>query len=230
MLRKEFQSLKMKANFQPHQGVTTASEWVGLIRSDQTLQPADKSFKDFLDSVKIDGWIRSGEAEFPPASSLEAGEGGTQDFVTRIFELFEDGNLKIHAESKKSRGEYVKTSVTHTLLCYPVLGAHSSPSFGTRKPDNVHRSGQNVIGVHTIVLLGDNKRSAEGKFTDEEIGHVLDMSRQLLMEHQKKRILLYCYLTDGYRFQYFKIDRIHDDFSFQESDVKTGVLGWQVST
>ena len=58
---------------------------------------------------------------------------------------------------------------------------------------------------------------------------MLDMTRQLLMEYQKRRGLMYCFLTDGYRFQFFKVERHRShDFIFQESNVYEGITGWQV--
>jgi hypothetical protein len=215
---------------QPHQGVTTAAEWVGDLRAKNHLGHSQK-LDLVLEEYRLKGWIHGGPyMRFPTDNCLETGEGGTQEFVWNILEPYATKNTcKIYKPRKDNNGFLAKPESNLTLTCYPVPGSHTKPSFGTRKPDNVFRSRPDASGAHTIVVLGDNKRRANGKFTEEEIGHVLDIARQLLMEYQKRRTLMYCFLSDGYRFQFFEVTRADQHiFSIQESIVYEGFTGWQV--
>jgi hypothetical protein len=54
------------------------------------------------------------------------------------------------------------------------------------------------------------------------------MSKELLAKHQVFRNILYCFLTDGQRFQFFKVTRVSDGFNFVESSVFIGTFGWQI--
>lgn len=215
-----------------HQGVTTAAEWVCDLRDKDALSHSEE-FNAWLLENKPNGWIRGGDLGadfFPSDMCLENGVGGTQEFVWSLLGQYSKNNqCKIHHPRIDGKGFLSKSTEALTLSCYPVANSHTKPSFGSRKPDNVFRSRSDVTGAHTIVVLGDNKRRAHGKFTDEEIGHVLDMTRQLLMDYQKRRVLMYCFLTDGYRLQFFGVRRGRmNNFTFLESNVYEGLTGWQV--
>jgi len=80
------------------------------------------------------------------------------------------------------------------------------------------------------VIIGDNKRRNQGNFADEEIGHILDMTQHLLSHFQKKRQFMYSFLTDGYRFQFFKALRFDDKFKYEYSNVYLGFSGWQAGS
>lgn len=216
----------------PHQGVTTAAEWVCKLRGANELYYSSKLDAWLLDK-KLECWICGGIVGadyFPSEECLESGEGGTQEFVWRLLEKISSSDgCKTYQPRKDERGYLSRPGSNLRLSCYPVPDSHKNASFGSRKPDNVFRSRPDATGVHTIVVIGDNKRRARGKFTEEEIGHILDMTRQLLMEYQKRRVLMYCFLTDGFRFQFFSVQRkTAREFIFHESIVYEGLTGWQV--
>jgi hypothetical protein len=54
------------------------------------------------------------------------------------------------------------------------------------------------------------------------------LAKDLLKNHQVIRSFLYCFLTDGQRFQFFKAERLSDGFAFQQSSVFTSTKGWQI--
>ena len=116
------------------------------------------------------------------------------------------------------------------IHCFPDVGAEERVSFGSRRPDNVFRYRRDVSGPQSIVLLGDNKgRYAHNYFPDEEIGHILDMGMSLMANYQRNRRFMYCFLTNGYNFQFFKIHRDRDScFHIEQSLVFCDILGWQV--
>jgi hypothetical protein len=106
--------------------------------------------------------------------------------------------------------------------------AHTHRSFATRKPDVVAFN-TTLRGSSNITLIGDVKGySTNGDFPDDEVGHVLDMGTTL-MELHRTRARLYCFLTDGYRFQYFSIERDRNDYLYKISGIYVGYEGWQVS-
>ena len=232
-LESRIDRLELAQSAQVHKGVTTSAGWVRDCRNCNVLRSCDPNFAALLTNVCCTGWVAAGNTnifKFPDSKCLESGVGGTQEYVTAMFETFQNGKLSLHNPAKTEDCYLKNEKTTLQFSCYPDIGAHERPSFGTRKPDNVHRCGQNETGAHSIVMLGDNKRRADGSFTDEEVGHVLDLGSQLLWDHQKRRRKLYCYLTDGYRFQFFQISRNTSSLVMEmmESNVYTGVLGWQV--
>lgn len=107
----------------------------------------------------------------------------------------------------------------------PFPNAHAVPTFGTRKPDAAfHLNGR--CDSLALVLIGEHKgRSSDGDFSNDEVGHILDMSRDLLENHQVRRHLLYSYLSDGYRFQFFRTDRTENGFVFRKSSLFVGQAG-----
>jgi hypothetical protein len=229
-INKQGRTIDKLTSSRAHHGVTSCAEWVCGLRESQALDHSH-SFERWLQEVQLGGWICSGKVTkeyFPDDNSLESGPGGTQEFVWKLLEPFATRNTRMVHGPRAKGGFRAPASIKWTLTCYPVADSHIKPSIGARKPDNVFRSRNDATGAHTIVVIGDNKRRAGGKFTEEEIGHILDMAKQLLVHYQKRRVYLYCFLTDGYRFQFFKVRRNATGFSFQESSVYEEVAGWQV--
>ena len=216
---------------QLHHGVSTNQDWVRMLKNENQLVH-DANLDKYLYDYKINGWYcpKPDGVSFPGDDVLESGEGGTQSFVDSILSSFYHNNeFEVHRESKKKAGVFnKKPSCKLQLSCFPVENSYARPSFGTRKPDNVFRSEKNVGGAHSIVMIGENKRRAQGAFSDDEIGHILDMAKQLMVHHQKKRQFMYCFLSDGFRFQFFSIHRFQAGFEYCHSRVYEGVLGWQV--
>jgi hypothetical protein len=199
-LKQQFDAFRFSA---PHQGITFASEWVQYLRKHNQLLPSG-NLDALLRSVQVDWWVKSGEIkadEFPAETALQAGPGGTQEYVWSTLKKFVDREsgvvhspLRSENDDVFQQDDDVKVSA---LKCFSVSDAHLKPSFGTTKPHNVHRCAPDATGAHTIVVLGDNRRGSRGPFIEEEVGRVLSKARQLLTDHQKRRSFMYCYLSDG---------------------------------
>ena len=94
--------------------------------------------------------------------------------------------------------------------------AYVAPSFAGRKPDLVNHE-KGCTGSIAITFFGDCKKrgkDTDGNFTDEQIGHILDMSRVFM-----EKVGYYCqklltFLTDGKRWQFFVTQRSRDDNGF----------------
>eukprot|EP01033_Poteriospumella_lacustris_P008212 gene8213-5916_t len=104
----------------------------------------------------------------------------------------------------------------------PFPNAYAVPTFGTRTPDAAfHLNGR--CGSLALVVIGEHKgRSSDGDFSNDEVGYILDMSRDVLENHQVRRHLIYSYLSDGYRFQFFRTDRTENGFIFRKSSLFVG--------
>jgi trehalose-6-phosphate synthase len=81
-------------------------------------------------------------------------------------------------------------------------------------------------------VLGDVKGCGprHKDFPEEEIGEILDMGKGILNKEQFTRTTLICFLTDGYRFQFFRCTRSErgSNISFEQSAVYGGESGWKV--
>ena len=88
----------------------------------------------------------------------------------------------------------------------------------------------NRIGELAIIFFGDVKPAGEADFIDEQKGHILDMAIDFMTKVQIDRTHLFCFLTDGKRFQFFRVTREdNDSFVFSQSEVLLEHIGWQVS-
>lgn len=108
------------------------------------------------------------------------------------------------------------------LTSFADLEAPGRVSFGTRKPDIVFLD-EGKRGAGRITLIGEVKgyTTGNGDFSDEHVGEILDTAFDL-MDLQREREFLYAFITDGARFQYFKIDRRKarvSDYAVQYSSV-----------
>ena len=103
-------------------------------------------------------------------------------------------------------------------------------SFGTRMPDNVIYK-KDCSGPLAIVLFCENKgRYSDRTFSPQHCGHCLDMARELMEDFQPRRNFLYCFLSDGFRFQFFRVYRnADDDIRYDMSEIYLGKIGLQVN-
>jgi hypothetical protein len=87
-------------------------------------------------------------------------------------------------------------------------------------------------GGCAITALGDVKGcgARDRDFPEDQVGHILDMGVDLMKKEQFTRTCLYCFLTDGYKFQFFKCSRSQQggEITYEQSAVYGGVYGWQV--
>jgi hypothetical protein len=212
-------------------GVTTEAEWVAALRSNGKLKHLE-SFDDFL-AVKGAGWINTtadfnfpgiGTGEIPRDNSVS----GVQTYVTDKLNQILNAKY-FHARKKKNPNQFIQQREELTLKIQPDPDAFRRVSFGHRKPDVVAYRGSNR-GAFAIALIGDCKGvvSLDKDFQPAEIGHILDMSKDLLSKFQVFRHVMFSFLTDGQRFQFFKVQRESDGFHFTQSIVFTDTLGWQV--
>jgi hypothetical protein len=211
-------------------GVTTEAEWVAALRNNGKLKHLE-SFDDFL-AGKGAGWINTTDFNFPVIGTgeipREDPNSGVQGYVTEKLTQILNANT-IHARKKKNPNQFIQQGTQLTLKILPDPEAFSRPSFGHRKPDVVAYRGSNR-GAFAIALIGDCKGvvSLDKDFQPAEIGHILDMSKDLLAKFQVFRHVMFSFLTDGHRFQFFKVQRESDGFHFTQSIVFTETLGWQV--
>jgi hypothetical protein len=231
-LTKRIDEVLEVARFANKHGVTTEAEWVKHLRTQQKLIPGLAHLKP------VDWWFEGGQAPgpFPGLGTGESprdGSAGTQAFVTKMLTEINsataNGELPCFGKRKDGTGFVTTKNTTTNAVHFAVPDAFSRPSFGTRKPDVVcHPKG--LQGALGISLLGDVKgRSGDGDFPEAEIGHILDMTRQLLREFQPSRSFAYCFLTDGDRFQFFLVTRTEsDELEVKQSVVFRGITGWQV--
>lgn len=194
--------------------------------------PSGKAFDNFLVSLKVKWWPNAGS----PASSLpnlNATEKQTcQPFVTRIIGYLQSCQGNVHfPQYFNVINNVFQVTTEHLEFMSEIIDAHSQESFSGRLPDIVIYE-RDKRGPCSIISIGDvkgcNSRSRE--FSSSEIGHILDMATDLLNDHQFKRTVLYCFLTDGYRFQFFKCIRQEStkEIRYEKSSVYCELIGWQV--
>ena len=245
-LSEDFKNFKLQTgNKLP--GVTTLAQRVNTLKIHNMLNHSP-ALDTFLSDHRVTWWVyeteksKNKDSYFPSVNAREDKEGGTQEFVSQLLSKHFSGDsskLSMHFPPQfrfftfQPKGYFCKGTkdVQQMLRCfYDKSDTHNCPSIGNRNPDNVFRFPANNTGEHSIVIIGDNKRRNQGNFADEEIGHILDMTQHLLSHFQKKRQFMYSFLTDGYRFQFFKALRFDDKFKYEYSNVYLGFSGWQVGS
>ena len=212
-------------------GTTTEAEMVQQKTKNGELQPFNQQAKSSLMNCQVSWWIRNDKVwkkAFPRPGSTE--KDICQPFVTRILQPFTEAIIpgaSVGAAGYFNFGTRRYSDIELTSIVDN--HAYRTVSFGSRKPDIVSYE-RGCTGVLGITFFGDVKRSGSGEFTDQEKGHILDMGFDL-MDIQRGRPFLICYLTDGNRFQFFQIDRKEDGTYYsQYSAVYSGFIGWQVYT
>jgi hypothetical protein len=223
---------KLRLGAEKH-GVTTEAQWVTDLR-DKSQLVSNHDLDQYLEEVRTRGWIADSCPEFPVFSTGESPRNdwatGTQAFVARMLTSIISSSSYVYPVSSRNDNKFVKTGKFKLmLLSVPDPESFKKRSFGTRLPDVVCYEGRERRGSQAITMIGDVKSyTSHGDFPEAEIGHVLDMAKKLLMDHQVFRTYLYCFLTDGHRFQFFKVTRNTDSLLFEQSSVLTGIRGWQV--
>jgi hypothetical protein len=173
-------------------------------------------------------WIRNliPNKRFPTLGSKE--KATCQPFVTNVLRNFEGNTIQGTLWSTHFLSMFSARTMTYNLVSQVDATAYRNVSFSTRKPDVVaYEIGRR--GVSSITMIGDVKGySSDGDFDNEEVGHVLDMTYDL-MNIQRFRNMIYCFLTDGYRFQYFRVSRnVAGNYSVEQSSVFFQNTGWKV--
>ena len=127
----------------------------------------------------------------------------------------------------------LKSLIPHTkkkdkVQSIPDPEAFRKCSFGTRKPDVVnYAEGKN--GALGITSFGELKGRRHGDFADEEKGHVLDMARSYMEDFGFNRPFLIVFLSDGVRWQFFRVVRQETSFRYLEGCmVSSHEEGWRM--
>jgi hypothetical protein len=168
----------------------------------------------------------------PPNTTEEstASEVGTQEIFTNTMMTIFSNDTKIRFYDDHGK---VITAREPQLLCLLTAkpeDSHKNVPFGMRKPDIVSYPICRT-GVNAIVMIGDMKRSEKTDnrdFTDAEVGHVLDMSIELLDDHQPWRSEFICFLSDSRRFQFFRLVKVNSEVIVESSSVFNSLDGWRI--
>lgn len=222
-------------------GPTTQAKFAQVLRNENRLK-YDSRFSQLLQNHKVDWWpakfIREGEYESPPdiiqfpvLHSTETAK--CQPFVNEVIsDLDKKMGYKMkknYVQGSNSQKYYSNSINLKNSLKNDVITSPTKPTFRSRKPDIVAYL-PNKRGGCAITIIGEVKeRSSDNEFPDAEVGQILETAMELLAEEQLLRPFLYCFLTDGFRFQFFKCFRdSNNDFEFLYSMIFLGEIGWQV--
>ena len=216
-------------------GITSAANHATSLEDQSKIMHNSPSLAIFLEGSKVNWWIDGQSPYFPIPGDQE--KEVCQPFVTRIIE-----NIKAVISTKIVRppaahptatkefknGEKRSALVFHS----DIEDCHKVASFAGRKPDMVTFV-TSKRGPCQITTLGDVKgaHARQTEFGMEDRGKIFDFAEALLTKAQFTRTFVYCYLTDGFKFQFFKCNCIRMgiiDFSFEQSAVYQGIQGWQV--
>jgi hypothetical protein len=212
-----------------HVGVTSAADWVKLLRNGRYLSHCS-ILNAFLLDHSVNWWIEGAEVTpgtFPAPDATEVTT--TQPFVSEMISKILNCKGFVHQAYKQKPSKFLTTKIKVKFVSIPCDG-HANVSFFTRKPD-VPCYENPGSGSCSITIVGDVKGGAalNKDFSDDSIGQILDMGRDLLKEVQFLRSFVYCFLTDGSRFQFFKCTRKSDgEFDFKQSSIYSRLQGWQV--
>jgi len=192
-----------------NKGVTTEAEWIEELTEKKVLSDSP-DLTATMESFQVEWWINNEKnPNFPKENDKEAAT--CQPFVTKIIKAVQ--KLK--------------------MLPYDIVDCHDKVSFQNRRPDTVVYN-ENLRGASQIVAIGDVKgcSNCNTPFPRAEVGHILDMARVLMVKEQFTRQFLYCFLTDGFNFQFFKCFRNNsksdEELFYEESIPIVGMKGWQV--
>lgn len=231
---------RMKHSETSRKGSITEAQLVQNMIEEGTLV-TDTAFDAELRAIQAQGdfWVDAVDDPctlFPPAKSGE--KSTVQPFFIEVMDKF----AVICAREEKAvyrKGADDKYNVKHTIgdvLCIPDATVHETPTVGSRKPDvNVYYEDKLIKGVLRIIFSWELKsRAVENnhKFSNEEIGQVIDTGMELLRQQPFRQFTL-AVLTDGVRFVFFKISRVRhqvEEFKVIQSNTFLNMQGWAVST
>ena len=177
-------------------------------------------------------WPTSKVVSFPKVGSMESAI--CQPFVSsRLADLLRSEGQVYYKWNLRIPGisSYRRRATSRVEFKSRPHDGHAVVSFCNRRPDIVCYHGERR-GGSCITMIGDVKGCGlrNKDFPEDDVGHILDMAVDLVRKEQFSRTVLYCFLTDGSRFQYFRCSRNHqgEEIRFEQSPVYGGEYGWQV--
>ena len=211
-LKEEVENLKKNRS---RKGTTTQAQFVELLLKHNELRIAkqEEVWSGVAQELPLpkDTQIEPRENAKESNSRNKADPSTVQYIVSNVLTL-----LKEHFEKKggnKSR---------------PDPDAYKKVSFGSRKPDIVNYT-KDCTGSLAITAFGDCKRRDTGDFTNEEIGHILDMALAFMECVSYYRQFVIVFLTDGKRWQFFRVLRHGKEklVYLHAPVIDDGTMGWK---
>ena len=191
------------------------AERVKALRANEDLTPSS-DFDHTLQGLQVSWWPVGGSKTFPSPDCME--KTTCQNFVSEMLALFQKGKVKV------IDGTGGKTVVVRSV---PDPQAYQKRQVSNRGPDCLFYDGLDKTGNFAVTLEGEVKRGGKSKFSDDQIGQVTD-GLQRLLDLQPERVNMIGFMTDGRRFQFFRIHRRHPGYHFDVSHVYLRQAGWQV--
>lgn len=235
-LQKSLNSLTLKQSSSRVAGTVTAAQLYTSLKEEGRLKQ-DGNIDAIFNFESEACWVEAVENPVTLFPALASGEKAkVQPFFTEVLNKFNTAvqNKKMFTLLKKD-GTFTKAvSIKDAVVCRPTGELCDTPTIGTRKPDIVvhHRDG---AGIWNIMLACELKSrdSDEGDFASAEVGHLIDTNFELLRQQPLRRFT-YSFISDGFRFQFFKVSRDRRDadagdaFNVQSSRIFSGLVGWKV--
>ena len=193
-----------------YKGISTAAEWVTSLRAEGSLAVNSFSIDTFLQGCAVNWWPTAGVVNFPPFDATETAI--CQPFVTARINEIASCDGKVYRKMLNENNAYSTQSNERVEFRSVPVDGHAVVSYSGRKPDIPCYHGVRRGGC-SITLLGDV------------------MGTALMTKEQFARTFLFCFLTDGYRFQFFRCSRSQQgdgSIRYEQSALYDGEHGWQV--
>jgi hypothetical protein len=230
-------SKAIKASKSARPGTRTNAQFYQDLVLERRIENAVGDSFPFPPSCKVwvDAWFTDAEPTFPGEDTNESGDNGTQAFfdgqMQNIIQTSKanNGELPVRQAYKSDPTKFIrKVSSKEPLTSVPVLDVHNTPAFLRRKFDG-YTTQLGRAGPLSIIFPTELKGALPRHrgFPDEQVGQILDMVTQLMEFEQRSRLFMYSGLTDGYRWQFFKIIRTERSYQYQQSTIYNGLAGWR---
>lgn len=245
-LEMQFRSLALNIYKQPAP-VTTEAEFTRNLRDNNTLFHSPQFDNDLKAILSRTGWVESGsisdiesklEAFLAPPNRQEKDRvynnmliEGTQTLFNKLLNRLFSSNDYFALNSKKNSfmktGKQSLTNKSRSVM----LDCHDRVTYRNRKPDIVAYV-KPLSGSLAIYMIGDLKPSEDTDdydFNEAQIGHVLDMVKELLQNVQPWRLSFISFLTDTRRFQFFRTFKTSSNsYSHHQSSIFKKLDGFRL--
>jgi len=193
-------------------GPTTRSEWVKELCRENKLVVNIGMFRGFTSSA--------------PQSRMVPNH-----LVFKKYKVTEEPKDKRIKGTRQLFGDIIGAWKSNTL--HHDVASRNTATIATHKPDVLHRA-HGRGGEQSIVVVGEikampssvDKSSSFLDFSDEESGQIVDFL-QVCLAVQPWRMVVYGYLSDCRRFEFFKATRNKDGvIGFERSGLYIDKVGW----